>query len=143
MGEEKDFSREKIPYLKELGIDFSLDTKSGIPFYRQVIQMVEYNMYIGKLRPGDKLPTIRSLAITLKINPNTIAKAYNELEIRGLVQTQVGSGTFVSDKKIDITEIEYKRKVDELCAEVINKGKSLGMTKDEIVSAIKNFREDE
>jgi GntR family transcriptional regulator len=140
---DKDFFKEKIPYLKELGIDFSLDAKSGVPFYRQIIQMVEYNMYVGKLKPGDKLPTIRALAITLKINPNTIAKAYNELEIRGLVQTQVGSGTFIKDKKIDITEIELKRKVDELCGEFLNKAKSLGIQKDEIINTLKNFKEDE
>jgi GntR family transcriptional regulator len=135
--------KEKIPYLKELGIDFVLNSKSGVPFYRQIIQMVEYNMYIGKLKPGDKLPTIRSLAITLKINPNTIAKAYNELEIRDLVQTQVGSGTFISEKKVDKDEFESKKKLDDLCAEFINKIKSLGITKEEIIKALKNFKEED
>ena len=135
--------KEKIPYLKELGIDFVLDTKSGVPFYRQIIQMVEYNMYVGKLKPGDKLPTIRSLAINLKINPNTIAKAYTELEIRGLVQTQSGSGTFISNKKIDINAIEMEKKINELCAEFINKTKSLGISKDEIIETLKNFKEEE
>jgi len=134
-----DFSREKIPYLKELGIDFELDTKCGIPFYRQVIQMVEYNIYIGKLKQGDKLPTIRSLAITLKINPNTIAKAYNELELKGLVHTHVGNGTFISNKEIDITEIELKRKIDELCLDFLIKAKSLGITREEAISNLKNF----
>jgi GntR family transcriptional regulator len=135
--------KEKIPYLKELGIDFVLDTKSGVPFYRQIIQMVEYNMYVGKLKPGDKLPTIRSLAISLKINPNTIAKAYNELEIRGLVQTQAGSGTFISNKQIDITAVEMEKKIYELCAEFINKIKSHGISKDEIIETLKNFKEEE
>ena len=145
MDEKENFQqyKEKIPYLKELGIDFVLDTKSGVPFYRQIIQMVEFNMYVGKLKPGDKLPTIRSLAINLKINPNTIAKAYNELEIRGLVQTQVGSGTFISGKKIDKNEYELTRQIDELCAEFLNKIKSLGINKDEIIDRLKNFKEEE
>ncbi len=143
MNEESTFYKEKFPFLKELGIDFMLDTKSGIPFYRQIIQMVEYNMAIGKLKPGDKLPTIRALAINLKINPNTIARAYNELEIRGLVHTQVGSGTFISSMKIDISEIEQKRKIDEICAEFLNKIKALGITKEEIINTLKNFKEDE
>lgn len=145
MDEKDNFQifKEKIPYLKELGIDFVLDTKSGVPFYRQIIQMVEYNMYVGKLKPGDKLPTIRSLAISLKINPNTIAKAYNELEIRGLVQTQAGSGTFISNKQIDITAVEMEKKIYELCAEFINKIKSHGISKDEIIETLKNFKEEE
>jgi GntR family transcriptional regulator len=83
----------------EPGISFSLDQENGVPIYRQVIQQIEYAILSGRMGRGDKLPTIRSLAVELKINPNTIAKAYNELEIRGIVSTQVGSGTFISDKK--------------------------------------------
>jgi GntR family transcriptional regulator len=85
--------------LDEPGISFSLDQENGVPIYRQVIQQIEYAILSGRMRCGDKLPTIRSLAVELKINPNTIAKAYNELEIRGILSTQVGSGTFISDKK--------------------------------------------
>ncbi|MDR3335847.1 MAG: GntR family transcriptional regulator [Treponema sp.] len=83
----------------EPGISFSLDQENGVPIYRQVIQQIEYAILSGRMSCGDKLPTIRSLAVELRINPNTIAKAYNELEIRGIVSTQVGSGTFISDKK--------------------------------------------
>lgn len=72
-----------------------LESSSGIPFYRQIIQQIEYATVTGALPPGERLPTIRALAIALKINPNTIAKAYAELELRGVVKTQVGCGTFV------------------------------------------------
>lgn len=72
-----------------------LESSSGIPFYRQIIQQIEYASVTGALPPGTRLPTIRALAISLKINPNTIAKAYAELELRGVVKTQVGCGTFV------------------------------------------------
>lgn len=72
-----------------------LESSSGIPFYRQIIQQIEYATVTGALPSGMRLPTIRALAISLKINPNTIAKAYAELELRGVVKTQVGCGTFV------------------------------------------------
>ena len=74
-------------------INFSLDMSDGAPIYRQIIRQIEYAILSGRLKSGDKLPTIRSLAVELKANPNTIAKAYGELEIRGILVTQVGSGT--------------------------------------------------
>jgi GntR family transcriptional regulator len=143
MSENDDFIKEKIFYLNELGINFELDTKSGIPYFRQIIQMVEYNMAVGKLKANDKLPTIRSFAIHLKVNPNTIAKAYTELEIRGLVKTHVGSGTFVSDKKVDLDEAEAVKKIDEMCAEFLSKAKALGISKEEILNTLKDFKEEE
>ncbi len=136
------FYRERNSYLKELGINFILDNKSGVPFYRQIIQMVEYNIAIEKLKPGDKLPTVRSLAVDLKINPNTVAKAYTELEIRGLVNTQVGSGTFISDKKVDLPQAELNKKIDENVAQFIDKMKLFNLKKDDIINLIKNYKED-
>ncbi|MCK4797816.1 MAG: GntR family transcriptional regulator [Spirochaetes bacterium] len=122
---------------------FMLDTKSGVPFYRQIIQQVEYNMSVGKLNTGDRLPTVRSLAIDLKINPNTVAKAYNELEIRGLVETQIGSGTFIADKKIEISEIEKKEKINKICAQFLVNLKEIGVNKKEVLKTLKKFIEEE
>jgi GntR family transcriptional regulator len=134
---------QKPPFLKELGINFALDTKSGVPFYRQIIQVVEYNMSIGKLKPGDKLPTIRALSIGLKVNPNTIAKAYMELEIRGLVQTQVGSGTYISDTKVEmLNELEHiRKKLEELCWDFLRQAKALGVDKEEIIDMLKSLKD--
>ncbi|MDR2178352.1 MAG: GntR family transcriptional regulator, partial [Treponema sp.] len=81
---------ERDKLLPEQAISFSLDAANGVPIYRQIIQQIEYAVLSERMRPGDKLPTIRSLAVALKINPNTIAKAYGELEIRGVLATQVG-----------------------------------------------------
>ena len=122
---------------------FNLDTKSGVPFYRQIINLIEHNISTGKLKSGNKLPTIRQLAIELKINPNTIAKAYNELEIRGLVVTQVGNGTFISDKKVDGSEIEIKKKIYGICFKFLLELKEFGIDKDEAVNLLKKFKEDE
>lgn len=120
-------------------MNFNLDTKSGVPVYRQIIQQIKYNMSIGKLKPGEKLPTVRSLAVELMINPNTVAKAYNELEIRGLVSTQVGFGTFIANKKIEISEVEKKKKIDSICSKFITDLCEIGINKDEIIKVLKNI----
>jgi GntR family transcriptional regulator len=121
---------------------FVLDYKNGVPFYKQIIQQIEFNIGSGEVKPGDKLPTVRSLAIELKINPNTVAKSYNELEIRGLVTTQVGSGTYISNKKVEINEIERKKKVDDFISEYINKAKTFNLNKKDLCDLIKNYKED-
>jgi GntR family transcriptional regulator len=114
--------------MSEKGITFSLNAANGVPFYRQIIQQIELSILSGRLKPGSKLPTIRSLAVELKINPNTIAKAYNELEIRGLLITQVGSGTFVSDTKPDEDEAKKKEALIKVLSHFVEELKSLGIT---------------
>ncbi len=66
-------------------LEFSLDPKSGVPFYKQIILQVEMAIADGRLTKGEQLPTVRSLAVDLRINPNTVGRAYNELEIREIV----------------------------------------------------------
>lgn len=126
----------------ERGVRFSLDAASGVPFYRQIIQRIEHAILAGKLEPGDRLPTIRSLAIDLKINPNTIAKAYGELEIRGIVVTQVGSGTYVSDKKPAMAEIERAQKIAERVARFVHEMEALGADRTEMTELVRDFKED-
>jgi GntR family transcriptional regulator len=76
-------------------IQFRLDTRSGVPTYLQLVQQVEQALRLGILRPGDQLPTAREVVGSLAINPNTVLKAYRELDRAGLVETQRGRGTFV------------------------------------------------
>jgi GntR family transcriptional regulator len=76
-------------------IEFRLDTASGVPTYLQLVQQVEHAMRLGYLRPGDQLPTVRDVVASLAINPNTVLKAYKELEIKGLTAGRPGQGTFV------------------------------------------------
>jgi GntR family transcriptional regulator len=123
-------------------ITFSLDAASGVPFYRQIIQRIEQSVLSGRLEPGDRLPTIRSLAIELKINPNTIAKAYSELEIRGIVTTQVGSGTYISDKIIDKEEIDRRKKIDELVGRFVRAMSAVGVDRVDMIDLIRGFKED-
>ncbi len=125
----------------EIGVSFALNTASGVPFYRQIIQQIELAVMSGRLTPGSRLPTIRSLAIKLKINPNTIAKAYNELEIRGLLVTQVGSGTFVSDKKPE-EDTQRKEAVKNIIRHFINELEALGVSIDEIPELLQEIQEE-
>ena len=120
---------------------FSLDFTDGMPIYRQIIRQIEYAILSGRLRSGDKLPTIRSLAVELKANPNTVAKAYNELEIRGILATQVGSGTYISDKKPDAEDEGPDRKIRELVGRFIRDMEDLGVEKRELVRVIAAYRE--
>ncbi|MCX7788596.1 MAG: GntR family transcriptional regulator [Spirochaetes bacterium] len=119
-----------------------LDGSSGVPFYRQIIQQIEQAILAKRLLPGDKLPTIRSLAIELKINPNTIAKAYNELEIRGIVVTQVGSGTYVSDQEIDMAENERQEKIEQSVVRFLREMEALGVKRSDIPKLIEAFKEE-
>jgi GntR family transcriptional regulator len=126
-------------------LSFSLDTANGVPIYRQIIQQIEYAILSERMRPGDKLPTIRSLAVALKINPNTIAKAYGELEIRKILVTQVGSGTYVSDKapllgEAVSAEEGLNRKIREVLGRFIQDMKDLGVDKADLPALIRNYK---
>jgi len=120
---------------------FSLDFSDGRPIYRQIIGQIEYAIMAGKLKSGDQLPTIRALAVELKTNPNTIAKAYGELEIRGILSTQVGSGTFISDKKPLPREEGPDKKIRELMDRFIRDMRALGVERRELTRLIASFRE--
>jgi GntR family transcriptional regulator len=76
-------------------IQFRLDRKSGVPAYRQVVDQVRQSLRLGLLRPGDRLPTVRDVVKQIAINPNTVHRAYRELEAQGLTEGRPGSGTFV------------------------------------------------
>jgi len=127
------------PVAHEQDVNFTLDNANGAPIYRQIIQQIEYAILSGRMRPGDRLPTIRSLAVELKTNPNTIAKAYGELEIRGILATQVGSGTYISDKKPVIEDDSLNRKIREVLSRFVQEMRDLGVEKRELVRLIETF----
>jgi len=120
-------------------INFSLDPVNGTPIYRQIIQQIEYAILSGRMKSGDKLPTIRSLAVELKTNPNTIARAYGELEIRGILETQVGSGTYISDKKPVMEDDSLNRKIREVLGRFIQELRDLGVENKELIKLIESF----
>jgi GntR family transcriptional regulator len=77
-------------------IEFHLDARSGVPTYLQLVQQVKQAVRLGILQPGDQLPTVMAVVGSLAINPNTVLKAYRELDLGGLVEGRRGQGTFVS-----------------------------------------------
>jgi GntR family transcriptional regulator len=81
-------------------IDFRLDAGSGVPTYLQIVQQVRQAIRLGLLVPGDQLPTVKDVVAQLAINPNTVLKAYRELDHDGLVEARRGQGTFVSDRLV-------------------------------------------
>lgn len=124
---------------EEPKLDFSLDVKSGVPFYKQIIFQVEMAIADGRLEKGAQLPTVRSLAVDLSINPNTVARAYAEMEIRNIVVTQQGSGTFISDKTVSIDAIERERILSQITKEYLTKASSYGFSLKEVVQSIEEL----
>jgi GntR family transcriptional regulator len=122
--------------LIETNLEFNLDVKSGVPYYKQIILQVEMAIADGRLSKGSQLPTVRSLAVDLSINPNTVARAYSEMEIRNIVVTQQGSGTFISDKEVTLDAVERERILTEITRSYISKAGSYGFTLEEIVRHI-------
>ena len=110
-----------------------LDVKSGVPFYRQIIDQVKSAIATGRLEPGDRLPTVRQLAVDLSVNPNTVSRAYTELELTGLVDTHMGSGTFVGQKKVEQDEVERRRILNEISQEFLSRASSHGFNLDDIL----------
>jgi GntR family transcriptional regulator len=124
-------------------ITFSLDPANGVPIYRQIIQQIEHAILSERMKAGDRLPTIRSLAVELKINPNTIAKAYSELEIRGILVTQVGSGTYISNRKPDAADDARNRRIQEITGRFMQEMAELGAERKEILRLIQDYKEEE
>jgi len=127
---------------EEPSLEFSLDVKNGVPFYKQIILQVEMAIADGRLEKGAQLPTVRALAVDLSVNPNTVARAYAEMEIRNIVVTQQGSGTFISEKQISIDAIERERILSQITKEFITKASSYGFSPEELVEAIKDWGSD-
>jgi GntR family transcriptional regulator len=117
-------------------IAFKLDTASGVPFYRQVIDQVLAGIATGALVPGERLPTVRALAVQLAVNLNTVARAFKELEIRGVLATQQGNGTFVATSEVRIDEVERRRRVAQLVGDVLARAAAQGITLDELREAL-------
>jgi GntR family transcriptional regulator len=115
-------------------IEFKLDLKSGVPFHRQIVDQIRYGIASDRLMPGEQLPTVRELAVNLQVNPNTVRKAYSELEILGILDTQQGTGTFVSDQQVKIGPAEKERMLRQICDELVARGHQYGFTLREIVT---------
>lgn len=127
---------------KKTPLKFVLDPSGGVPFYRQIILQVEMAIADGRLSAGTQLPTVRALAVDLEINPNTVARAYSELEIRGIVTTQQGSGTFISDQDVTLDEEERKQILHRLVQSFLASASSYGFSTDDIIQFLLAMRDE-
>jgi GntR family transcriptional regulator len=112
--------------------EFRLDLHSGVPVYRQIIDQVLGGIAAGTLTAGHQLPTVRQVAVDLSINPNTVVRAYRELEIRGVLETQQGTGTFISQQKVKHDEVERRRQLTQLVSEFVSRAGAAGFTIEEL-----------
>jgi len=121
---------------------FRLDAHSGVPVYRQLIDQVQAAVASGALAVGDQLPTVRQVAVDLTINPNTVSRAYREMEIRGILDTQQGTGTFIADYKVEQSKDERERMLNQLVSEFVSRAGAGGFTLKQLIKALKDLQPD-
>jgi GntR family transcriptional regulator len=113
-----------------------VNPRGGVPIYVQIVEQVRHALEVGGLRPGDRLPTVRQLASELTIAPNTIVKAYNELQRMGLVQSRPGVGTVVAQ---GVEEIDRERRVEavfERLRVLVRDAAALGISEDQLWASL-------
>jgi len=117
----------------------SLDLRSGVPLYRQIIDQVRGGLAAGTLSAGLQLPTVRQLAVDLAINPNTVLRAYRELEFAGMLETHQGTGTFISEKKIVKNNADRERQLAQLAGEFASRAGAAGFTVEELLDRLREL----
>jgi GntR family transcriptional regulator len=116
---------------------FHLDLHSGMPVYRQIVDQVRGAVASGALRAGDQLPTVRQLAVDLEVNPNTVVRAYRELEYDGLLETHQGTGTFISDQKMPRAADERQRQLAQIVTDAVARAGAAGFTVQDLLDQLR------
>ena len=115
---------------------FRLNPHSGVPVYRQLIDQVQAATATGTLLIGNQLPTVRQVAVDLAINPNTVLRAYREMEIRGLLETQQGSGSFIAQRETAGSPKDQRRQLTMLVEEFISRAGLAGFSVEQLLEAV-------
>jgi GntR family transcriptional regulator len=118
-------------------VDITINLTDGVPIYRQIVNQVKYLVASGLLQPGEELPPIRTLALQLKVTPNTIVKAYDELEMSGVVHKRRGSGTFVSERRPQLALRERRRVIEQRIDALLAEAHQLNFTTDDILRMVR------
>jgi GntR family transcriptional regulator len=121
---------------------FLLDMHSGMPVYRQIMDQVRGAVASGALSAGDQLPTVRQLAVDLAINPNTVVRAYRELELGGLLETHQGTGTFISAQKMKRSDAQRDRQLAQIVGDCVARAGAAGFTVDELIEELRELSKD-
>ena len=120
-------------------IKFLLDYSSGMPIYRQIIDQIRFGIASGQLKLGEQLPTVRALAVELKVNLNTVSKAYKELEIKNILETQQGTGTYIRKTNHLVPEKKREDKLKEICTQFSSVVLSYGFSLNEVIRELKDI----
>ena len=107
--------------------------------YRQIMDQVLAGIASGRLASGDQLPTVRQLAVDLSINPNTVIRAYRELEIRGFLDTHQGSGTFIGTQRVEQNGEERQRKLEGIVSDLVARAGAEGFTAQQVLERLQGF----
>ena len=118
-------------------MDITINVTDGVPIYRQIVNQVKYLVASGLLRPGEELPPIRTLALQLKVTPNTIVKAYGELETAGVIHKRQGSGTYVSEERPRLANRERQRTIERRIDALLAEAHQLNFTADDILRMVR------
>jgi len=119
-------------------LDITINLTDGVPIYRQIVNQVKYLVASRLLLPGEELPPIRTLALQLKVTPNTIVKAYGELETSGVIQKRQGSGTFVSEGRPQPVALRERRRViEQRIDSLLAEAHQLNFTSDDILRMVR------
>ena len=119
----------------------NIDPSSGLPIYLQIAQQIKTSVAMGRLQPEDPLPSVRQLAVELAVNPNTVARAYLDLEIEGVIYKRQGAGTFVSSQGVEMSKGERRRVLNELLEKALVEGVNLGLSERELREAFEGVLE--
>jgi GntR family transcriptional regulator len=117
-------------------IRFRLDPRSGVPAYRQLVDQVRQAVRLGLLQPGDQLPPVREVVTQIMINPNTVHRAYRDLEADGLVEGRQGRGTFILEAAVPSAAPERRAELQEELAAWVGKARSAGMDDEGILALV-------
>ena len=122
-----------------MAFSLKLNSSSGVPYYKQIVDYIIYSVINGILKPGEKLPTVRQLAVDLQVNLNTIVKAYSELEHKSIVHTQQGTGTFIAQSQPKVDAGEKDKQLRSLCTVFVDELSSAAIELDDAISVLKKI----
>ena len=122
-------------------MDITISVADGVPIYKQIINQIKYLAASGALNPGEELPPIRTLALQLKVTPNTIVRAYDELEAAGVIHKRRGSGSFVSEVRHSrLADGERQRLIEQRIDALLAEAHQLNFTADDVLRVIRERR---
>jgi GntR family transcriptional regulator len=117
-------------------MEFQCDTTSRVPIYRQLMDQVRQGVARGRLRPGSRLPSVRVLSRELVVNPNTVARAYSELEREGVLHTRQGLGVFVAEPQAELSAAARRERLRAALDRFLTEAVYLGFSSDDVLSAV-------